>query len=58
MEGVRPSRWKFPETPAEKKSMVVFEDLWAKGLCPVSGSNYGADFVVYNGKNKTVKGCL
>ncbi|CAM9378224.1 unnamed protein product [Ectocarpus sp. 12 AP-2014] len=29
--------------------MAVFEDLWAKGLCPASGSNYAADFVVYNG---------
>lgn len=48
---MRSSRWKFPDTPAEKKSMAVFEDLWGKGLCPVSGSNYGADYVVYNGKN-------
>lgn len=31
--------------------MAVFEDLWAKGLCAVSGSNYGADYVVYNGEN-------
>lgn len=31
--------------------MAVFEDLWAKGLCAVSGSNYGADYVVYNGKD-------
>lgn len=44
--------WKFPETPAEKKSMSVFEDLWAKGLCAVSGSNYGADYVVYDGEGK------
>lgn len=31
--------------------MAVFEDLWAKGLCVVSGSNYGADYVVYNGES-------
>ena len=33
--------------------MAVFEDLWGKGLCPVSGSNYGADYVVYNGANNS-----
>ncbi|CAM9178197.1 unnamed protein product [Ectocarpus fasciculatus] len=43
------SEWRFPETAVEKKSMAVFEDLWAKGLCAASGSNYAADFVVYNG---------
>ncbi|CAM9301598.1 unnamed protein product [Scytosiphon promiscuus] len=43
------SEWKFPETSAEKKSMAVFEDLWSKGFCAVSGSNYGADYVVYDG---------
>eukprot|EP00752_Nemacystus_decipiens_P007237 g6478.t1 len=48
-EGARSSRREFPGTPAEKKSMAVFEDLLGKGLCPVSGSNYGADYVVYNG---------
>lgn len=32
--------------------MAVFEDLWAKGLCAVSGSNYGADYVVYDGKSQ------
>lgn len=30
--------------------MAVFEDLWAKGLCVAGGSNYGADYVVYDGK--------
>lgn len=30
--------------------MAVFEDLWGKGLCAVSGSNYGADYVVYGGE--------
>lgn len=44
------SEWKFPETPTEKKSMTVFEDLWSKGFCVVSGSNYGADYVVYDGE--------
>ncbi|CAM9756979.1 unnamed protein product [Ectocarpus sp. 12 AP-2014] len=43
------SEWRFPEIAVETKSMAVFEDLWAKGLCPASGSNYAADFVVYNG---------
>lgn len=47
-----PEDWKFPETPTEKKSMAVFEDLWAQGLCAVCGSNYGADYVVYDGENK------
>lgn len=32
--------------------MAVFEDLWAQGLCAVRGSNYGADYVVYDGENK------
>lgn len=44
--------WKFPETSAEKKSMAVFEDLWARGMCAVSGSNYGADYVIYDGENE------
>lgn len=30
--------------------MAVFEDLWAKGLCVAGGSNYGTDYVVYDGK--------
>lgn len=44
------SERKFPVTSSEKKSMAVFEDLWSKGFCAVSGSNYGADFVVYDGE--------
>ncbi len=52
----RCSSLRFPNTLAEKKSMAVFEDLWAKGLCAVSGSNYGADYVVYDGKS--YGGCL
>ncbi|CAN0354419.1 unnamed protein product, partial [Hapterophycus canaliculatus] len=43
------SERRFPETPVEKKAMAVFEDLWSKGFCAVSGSNYGADYVVYDG---------
>lgn len=43
-------QWKYPDTPAEKKSMAVFEDLWARGFCVASGSSYGADYVVYDGK--------
>lgn len=30
--------------------MAVFEDLWARGLCVAGGSNYGADYVVYDGE--------
>ena len=30
--------------------MTVFEDLWAKGLCVAGGSNFGADYVVYDGE--------
>ncbi|CAM9629228.1 unnamed protein product [Ascophyllum nodosum] len=41
--------WSFPRTLEEKKSMTVFEDLWAKGLCVAGGSNFGADYVVYDG---------
>jgi len=48
----RCSSSRFPETLAERKSMAVFEDLWAKGLCAVSGSNYGADYVVYDGASE------
>lgn len=43
-------QWKYPDTPAENKSMAVFEDLWARGFCVASGSSYGADYVVYDGK--------
>ena len=43
-------QWKYPDTPAENKSMAVFEDLWARGFCVANGSSYGADYVVYDGK--------
>lgn len=44
--------WNFPDTLEEKRSMAVFEDLWAQGFCVAGGSNYGADFVVYDGKQR------
>lgn len=42
--------WKYPETLQEARSMAVFEDLWERGVYVAGGSNYGADYVVYDGE--------
>lgn len=42
--------WQYPETPEQARSMAVFQDLWERGMYVAGGSNYGADYVVYDGE--------
>lgn len=45
----RTLHWQYPETPEQARSMAVFQDLWKRGVYVSGGSNYGADYVVYDG---------
>ncbi|CAM9689240.1 unnamed protein product [Sphacelaria rigidula] len=44
----RTLHWQYPETPEQARSMAVFQDLWKRGVYVSGGSNYGADYVVYD----------